>query len=208
MFPGPAMIARIRGPVVDVGDDYVIIEAGGVGYRIRVPETSAAALKGSKEAVIHTEMVVRQDAILLYGFQTSAELKVFRILISVSRVGPQLATAILSRLRPDQVAGAVLAGDSRLLATVPGVGKTGAERIVLELKKKAAALAADLGTQVQEGGNNAQADAVLGLMALGYSQGEAAAAVGKTDSSAHDGTPAGIIREGLRILKDKGEKDE
>jgi holliday junction DNA helicase RuvA len=202
------MIARLRGPVVDAGDDYIIIEAAGVGYRIRVPETSAAALRGSKEAVIHTEMVVRQDAILLYGFQTADELKVFRMLTSVSRVGPQLATAILSRLRPDQVAGAVLAGDSRLLATVPGVGKTGAERIVLELKKKAAVLAADLGTPGQEGGNNAQADAVLGLMALGYGQGESAAAVGKTDTSAHDGTPAGIIREALRILKDKGEKNE
>ncbi|HWQ65052.1 MAG TPA: Holliday junction branch migration protein RuvA [Methanospirillum sp.] len=202
------MIARLRGPVVDAGDDYIIIEAAGVGYRIRVPETSAVALRGSKEAVIHTEMVVRQDAILLYGFQTADELKVFRMLISVSRVGPQLATAILSRLRPDQIAGAVLAGDSRLLATVPGVGKTGAERIVLELKKKAAILAADLGTPGQEGGNNAQADAVLGLMALGYGQGESAAAVGKMDASAHDGTPAGIIREALRLLKDKGEKNE
>jgi len=202
------MIARLRGPVVDAGDDYVIIEAAGVGYRVRVPEPSAAALRGSKEAVIHTEMVVRQDAILLYGFQTAAELKVFRMLTSVSRVGPQLATAILSRLRPDQVAGAVLAGDSRLLATVPGVGKTGAERIVLELKKKAAALVVDIGTPGSEGGSTASADAVLGLMALGYGQGEAAAAVGKVESSAHDGAAAGIIREALRILKEKGEKNE
>jgi len=202
------MIARLRGPVVDAGDDYVIIEAAGVGYRVRVPEPSAIALRGSKEAIIHTEMVVRQDAILLYGFQTAAELKVFRMLTSVSRVGPQLATAILSRLRPDQVAGAVLAGDSRLLATVPGVGKTGAERIVLELKKKAVVLAADIGTPGSETGGTASADAVLGLMALGYGQGEAAATVGKVNSSAHDGSAAGIIRESLRILKEKGEKNE
>ncbi len=202
------MIARIRGPVVDTGDDYIIIEAAGVGYRVRVPDPAVAALRGSKEAVIHTEMVVRQDAILLYGFQTAAELKVFRMLISVSRVGPQLATAILSRLRPDQVAGAVLAGDGRLLATVPGVGKTGAERIVLELKKKAASLAVEVGTTESEGGGNASADAVLGLMALGYGQGEAAAAARKVDSSKHDGSAAGIIREALRILKEKAETNE
>lgn len=200
------MIARIRGLVVDAGDDYVIIEAAGVGYRIRVPEMTAAGLKGQKDAIIHTEMIVRQDAILLYGFQTAAELKVFRLLTSVSRVGPQLATAILSRLRADQVAGAVLAGDSRLLATVPGVGKTGAERIVLELKKKAASLVAEIGSQGVEGINSASGDAVLGLMALGYGQGEAASAVGKVDSSSHDGTAAGIIKEALRILKDRGEK--
>jgi holliday junction DNA helicase RuvA len=202
------MIARLRGPVVDAGDDYLIIEAGGVGYRVRVPEPTAVILRGSKEAIIHTEMIVRQDAILLYGFQTAAELKVFRMLTSVSRVGPQLATAILSRLRPDQVAGAVLAGDSQLLATVSGVGKTGAERIVLELKKKAATLAAELGSQGPEGAGSAPGDAVLGLMALGYGQGEAAAAVVKADSSSHDGTAAGIVREALRILKEKSEKND
>jgi len=202
------MIARLRGPVVDAGDDYLIIEAGGVGYRVRVPEPTAVNLRGSKEAIIHTEMIVRQDAILLYGFQTTAELKVFRMLTSVSRVGPQLATAILSRLRPDQVAGAVLAGDSRLLATVSGVGKTGAERIVLELKKKAATLAAELGSPGPEGAGSAPGDAVLGLMALGYGQGEAAAAVVKADSSPHDGTAAGIVREALRILKEKSEKND
>ncbi|MFH0967073.1 MAG: Holliday junction branch migration protein RuvA [Methanobacteriota archaeon] len=199
------MIARLRGPIVDSGDDYLVIETGGVGYRVRVTETTAAGLRGSKEAILHTEMVVRQDAILLYGFQTGAELKVFRLLTSVSRVGPQLATAILSRLRADQVAGAVLTGDARLLATVPGVGKTGAERIVLELKKKAVSLAADIGRSDSGFGDTSQGDAVLGLMALGYSQGEAASAVGKTEISFHDGTAAGIIREALRILKEKGE---
>lgn len=200
------MIARLRGPVVGAGDDYLIIEAGGVGYRVRVPEPTAATLRGAKEAIIHTEMVVRQDAILLYGFQSATELKVFKLLISVSRVGPQLATAILSRLRADQVAGAVLAGDSRLLATVPGVGKTGAERIILELKKKAAILAAEIGNASGTEINSAPGDAVLGLMALGYGQGEAASAVGNVDPETHDGSAAGIIREALRILKERGEK--
>jgi Holliday junction DNA helicase RuvA len=199
------MIARLRGPVVESGDDFVVIEAGGVGYRVRVPEMTAAHLRGANDAILHTEMIVRQDAILLYGFQTGAEIKVFRLLTSVSRVGPQLATAILSRLRADQVAGAVLAGDARLLSTVPGVGKTGAERIILELKKKAAALAAEIGSGSNVTADTSRGDAVLGLMALGYTQGEAASAVGKTDVSAHDGTAAGIIREALRILKDRGE---
>ena len=199
------MIARLRGPVVEAGDDYVIIEAAGVGYRIRVPESTAVSLRGSKEAIIHTEMIVRQDAMLLYGFQTTAELKVFRMLTSVSRVGPQLATAILSRLRADQVAGAVLAGDSRLLATVPGVGKTGAERIVLELKKKAAALAVDIGSSSPDTGGTASGDAVLGLMALGYGQGEAASAVAKVNLSLYGGSAAGIIKEALKILKEQSE---
>jgi Holliday junction DNA helicase RuvA len=203
------MIARLRGPVVESGDDYLVIETGGVGYRVRVPDITAVNLRGSREAIIHTEMVVRQDAILLYGFQTIAELKVFRLLTSVSRVGPQLATAILSRLRADQVAGAVLAGDSRLLATVPGVGKTGAERIVLELKKKAAALATEIGG-LESTGMYASApnDAVLGLMALGYTQGEAASAVNKIGTSETDGTAAGIMREALRILKERSDNHE
>lgn len=203
------MIARLRGQVVESGDDYLIIEAAGVGYRVRVPEQTAAMLRGATEAIIHTETIVRQDALLLYGFQTPAELKVFRLLTSVSRVGPQLATAILSRLRADQIAGAVLAGDARLLATVPGVGKTGAERIVLELKKKAASLAAEIGDMNTSGTeNSATGDAVLGLMALGYGQGEAASAVGKVDPSSHDGTAAGIMRESLRILKERTESHD
>jgi Holliday junction DNA helicase RuvA len=202
------MIARLRGPVIDAGEDYLVIEAGGIGYRVRVPETTAAELRGSKEAILHTEMIVRQDAVLMYGFRTRAELKVFRLLTSVSRVGPQLATAILSRLRADQVAGAVLAGDARLLATVPGVGKTGAERIVLELKKKAASLAADIGRFDPGIGNTSQNDAILGLISLGYSPGEAASTVGKIDSSSHDKTAAEIIREALRILKEMGESGE
>ena len=201
------MIARLRGPVVEAGEDYVVVETAGVGYRVRVPDTTAAAIRGLNEVVLHTEMVVRQDAILLYGFQTSAELKVFRLLTSVSRVGPQLATAILSRLRADQVAGAVLSGDARLLSTVPGVGKTGAERIVLELKKKAVTLAAEIGADSKAGGT-AEGDAVLGLMTLGYSQSEAATAVGRTDRANQDRTAAGIIREALRILKEKGEKHD
>ena len=201
------MIARLRGPVVEAGEDYVVVETAGVGYRVRVPETTAAAIRGVNEVVLHTEMVVRQDAILLYGFQTSAELKVFRLLTSVSRVGPQLATAILSRLRADQVAGAVLSGDARLLSTVPGVGKTGAERIVLELKKKAVSLAAEIGADSKAGGT-AEGDAVLALMALGYTQSEAATAVGRIEGANQDRTAAGIIREALRILKEKGEKHD
>ena len=200
------MIARLRGPVIEAGDDYLVLETGGVGYRIRVPEPTAAVLRGSREVILHTEMIVRQDAILLYGFQTLAELKVFRLLTSVSRVGPQLATAILSRLRADQVAGAVLSGDARLLATVPGVGKTGAERIVLELKKKAASLAAEIGRSDAGHGDTSEGDAMLGLMALGYTQGEASTVLGRIDRSSHDGTAAGIIREALRILKNKEEE--
>lgn len=198
------MIARLRGFVVETGEDYVVVESGGVGYRVRVPETTAATLRDDREVILHTEMVVRQDAILLYGFLTIAELKVFKLLTSVSRVGPQLGTAILSRLSPEQITGAVLAGDSRLLATVSGVGKTGAERIVLELKKKATQLANDIGTSSRAGGT-AEGDAVLGLIALGYSPGEAASAIGKVQGKTHDGSAAGIIRESLRILKDKGD---
>jgi Holliday junction resolvasome RuvABC DNA-binding subunit len=97
-----------------------------------------------------------------------------------------------------------LIGDHRLLATVPGLGKTGAERIILELKKKTALLAAEIGSSVSDEG--ARSDAVLGLMALGYSQNEASAAIGKIESESHDTTAAGIIREALRFLKEKNEE--
>lgn len=199
------MIARLRGPVIETGKDYVVIEAGCVGYKVKVPEMTAIELKKGKEGILFTEMIVRQDAILLYGFLTASEIKVFRLLISVSRVGPQLATAILSRLRPDQIVGALLTGDYRLLATVPGVGKTGAERIVLELKKKTAELAADIGTSASQ--NDPRGDAILGLMALGYSHNEASSAILKMESGSFENSASGIMREALRILKEKSEEN-
>ncbi|HWQ67869.1 MAG TPA: Holliday junction branch migration protein RuvA [Methanospirillum sp.] len=197
------MIARLRGQIVETGDDYVVIEAAGVGYRVRVPTVSAASLHHEQEAILYTEMIVRQDAILLYGFQTPAEVKLFRLLTSVSRVGPQLATAIVSRLRPEQVAGAILSGDVRLLSTVPGLGKTGAERIILELKKKGQALAAELRSSQTDTIDTAGSDAILGLMALGYTQADAASAVSQSQQKGNDGTAAGIIREALQVLKEK-----
>jgi len=201
------MIARLHGVIVESGDDYLVIDTGGVGYKVRVPDTTASSLKGKAETTLHTEMIVRQDAILLYGFTSQAELKIFRLLISVSRVGPQLATAILSRLRADQVAGAVIAGDSRLLATVPGVGKTGAERIVLELKKKMPLLSGEMAEGFSEG-TSSENDAILGLMALGYTQAEASGAVSAVKQTCHETTAAGIIRLALRILKEKNESHE
>lgn len=201
------MIARLHGAIVETGADYLVIDTGGVGYKVRVPDTTATSLKGKTETTLHTEMIVRQDAILLYGFATQAELKVFRLLISVSRVGPQLATSILSRLRADQVAGAVIAGDSRLLATVPGVGKTGAERIVLELKKKIPLLSVESGEGSVQG-TSCENDAILGLMALGYTQAEASGAVSAVYSANHEDTAAGIIRQALRFLKEKSESHE
>src|SRR5918997_3080014 len=131
------MIHRLRGQLVEKDMEGVVIDVGGVGYRA---STSAATLRAlpsiGDECVLHTRMVVREDAMLLFGFADRGERAAFDSLTAVSKVGPKLALAILSRMEPHEVAEAVGRGDVLKLASVPGLGKKTAERLVLELRGK------------------------------------------------------------------------
>lgn len=189
------MIGRIHGKLIEKQPPQILVDVGGVGYEIDVPMSTFCNLPPEgAEVTLLTHFVVREDAMLLYGFSTAAERLAFRALIRISGVGPRIALAVLSGLSVEQLAGAVESGEAGLLTRIPGIGKKTAERLVLELKGKLAgaelAASADGAGQAADAG--ARADIVSALAALGYSEREALATVKKL--------PAGVaVSEGIRL---------
>lgn len=171
------MIQRLRGQLVEKDMEGVVMDVGGVGYRASASGTTLRALPAvGEECVIHTRMVVREDAMLLFGFADRGERATFDALTSVSKVGPKLALSILSAMSPQEVAEAVGRDDILKLASVPGLGKKTAERLVLELRgKNLAALDPGLLGGGNAGGPYVEAREVL--TALGYSIEEAETAL-------------------------------
>ena len=173
------MIGSVRGTVAYQAAEYCLIETeGGVGYRVFMPVTQMRTLSQGQEVRVLTYMAVREDAIQLYGFLTQQYYDLFTLLISVSGVGPKVAIGILGAARPEDFYLAVQSRDLKKLATLPGIGKKTAERMVLELKDKIGTLeseendrefaAAVSGQAVSE----AVSEAMAALMALGYSKSE------------------------------------
>jgi Holliday junction DNA helicase RuvA len=130
------VIASVRGPVQHVGLDRVVLEVGGVGLLLHTTPGTASALRRGQEASLATTLVVREDSLTLYAFGTDDERDVFEQVQTVSGVGPRLALAMLAVLDPDRLRAAIGSGDVAALTTVPGIGKKGAERLVLELRDK------------------------------------------------------------------------
>ena len=198
------MIARLRGEIVGSGDGYVILESGGVGFQVFMPGPVAEeARKSPPEVVIYTHLVAREDTMALYGFLTPGELEMFRLLITVNRVGPALATAILSQMTASDLAAAVTAGDEKALTRVSGVGRKNAGRIILELrdrmKKKAALL---IGGQ-DAGIDPLRNDAESALLALGFSPRESRDAVSQALSGMTNPGVQDVIKASLRILRER-----
>ena len=172
MGDNKAMIYRLRGQLVEKDMEGVVVDVGGVGYRTSASSNTLRALPPvGEECVLHTRMVVREDAMLLFGFADKEERAAFDSLTAVSKVDPKLALSILSTLSPQEVAEAVGRGDVVKLASVPGLGKKTAERLVLELRGKNLA-AFDAGIN---GGNvgGPFVEAREALTSLGYSIEEA-----------------------------------
>jgi holliday junction DNA helicase RuvA len=169
------MIASVRGEVLVRRPDHVVVESGGVGYRLAVSaETLKAVPARGKPVALQTHLVVRDDAMHLYGFASEEERDLFLSLISVSQIGPRVAVAILSGGTPRELLRAIAAGDAKRFQAVPGVGKRTAERIIVELRDQVAA-------ELEDGIIPASADedgdprllARDGLMHLGYTLTEA-----------------------------------
>lgn len=134
------MIASVSGTTAHVGLDHVVIEVGGVGLLVRTTPTTAAGLRLGVEARLFTSLIVREDSLTLFGFSAPAERDLFDTVQTVSGVGPRLALAMLSVHDPDALRLALSGGDIAALTKVPGIGKKGAERLVLELRDKIGAL--------------------------------------------------------------------
>lgn len=181
------MIGRLHGKLLEKNTPQILIDVSGVGYEVDVPMSTFCNLpEVGGELTLHTHFVVREDAELLYGFATLAERAVFRALIKISGVGPKIALALLSGITVDQLKDAVDRGETGLLTKVPGIGKKTAERLVLELKGKLAGTGAATAAVPTSG---ARADVAAALIALGYSEREAAAATKKLpeDCTVNDG---------------------
>ncbi|QTN30124.1 Holliday junction branch migration protein RuvA [Rhodoferax sp. AJA081-3] len=168
------MIGKLTGILSDKNPPQVLVDCGGVGYEVQVPMSTFYNLPTSGEKVsLLTHFVVREDAQILYGFQSAEERAAFRELIKISGVGPRTALSVLSGMNVGELSQAVTLQEAGRLIKVPGIGKKTAERLLLELKGK---LGADIGASATLI-NDAQADILQALLALGYSDKEAAAAL-------------------------------
>lgn len=191
------MIGRITGVLVEKQPPQVVVEAAGVGYELDVPMSTLYHLPALGERVtLLTHLVVREDAHLLYGFASAKERSAFRALIRITGVGPRLALALLSGLNVDELAQAVALQETARLTQIPGIGRKTAERLLLELKGKLADALPQPGA-TRAGAADVGQDARHALLALGYSDQEASAAL--------KSLPAGLsleeaIRQALKAL--------
>jgi Holliday junction DNA helicase RuvA len=172
------MIALVRGSLVYKSIDHIIIDVGGVGYRLFIPLSTFYSLPEKGEASLYTHTHVREDALLLYGFLTLEEKDFFVALIGISGIGPKLAINILSHIPVADLKSAILAGDVKRLSGLPGIGKKTSERLVLELKDKISRTEVGIaaqGTPLQTGQSSGDLinDVVSALVNLGYKENQA-----------------------------------
>jgi Holliday junction DNA helicase RuvA len=187
------MIALVAGEVAVRRADHVVVSCGGVGYRLAVSaETLRHVPRVGEEAMLHTHLVVRDDALALYGFATEEERDLFLLLIGVQSVGPKMALAVLSGGSPRDLLSAVAAGDVARLQAVPGIGKRTAERIVVELREKVGPVVDD--PIVITHGDDPRSLAREGLVGLGFSAQEAESLL----ASAPPGSAEDLIAHALR----------
>jgi Holliday junction DNA helicase RuvA len=169
------MIGKLTGTLLEKNPPEVLVDCAGVGYEVQVPMGTFYNLPAIGERVsLLTQFIVREDAQLLYGFASAPERAAFRQLIKISGVGPRMALGILSGMGVNDLAQAITLQEVGRLVKVPGIGKKTAERLLLELKGK---LGADIGSAPHQASSAAQADILQALLALGYSDKDAAAAL-------------------------------
>lgn len=197
------MFEYIKGTVAEIILDKIILEVNGIAYRIHSTMNSTAQAKVGEELKVYTYLAVKEDEISLYGFVSKAELDLFKMLISVSKIGPKVATGMLSTYTPEKLVSQIRRNDINGLSKIPGVGKKTAERVVLELKDKVKDYPMDLSNELTNGFltesvMSNQQEVLEALMALGYHRIEAEEAVLKAGSL--HGTTEEIIKRALKLL--------
>lgn len=195
------MISSVRGTVLDIALDHVVVEAGGLGYRVNVTPATLASLTRGAEATLVTSMIVREDSMTLYGFTDGTSRDLFGLLQTVSGVGPRLAMAVLAVLEPDALRTALADGNTAALTRVPGIGKRGAERMVVELRDKIDGVVAAPPTAAGPAGTGAVRDQVVeALVGLGFPVKQAETAVDAVLADTPDATTATALRSALSTL--------
>ena len=201
------MISYIRGELVAVEKEKVIIDVGGVGYGIFVPESAMGLLpQMGNEVKLYTYLNVREDAMQLFGFLTRDDLEIFKLLIGVSGIGPKGGLSILSKLTADDLRFAIMSGDSKAISAAPGIGKKTAEKVIIELKDKLdieqilnpSDSETKSAIKMDGSANAVQSEAVQALVALGYGSTESLKAVNKVNSE--NMTVEAVLKQALKNL--------
>lgn len=200
------MYAYLKGELEDITEEGIVVEVNNIGYNVRIPKEMISKLPPLHYKVqIFTYTSVREDAFQLYGFLTAKDLELFKKLITVNGIGPKVAQGILSVMDADTLAFAIMAGDSKMISKAPGVGAKSAERIILDLKDKISIdvnyLSSDKAdeTTAKKQTDYVKNEAVEALVALGYSQFEAAKAVSKVERS-DDDTVESVLKSAFKYL--------
>jgi holliday junction DNA helicase RuvA len=187
------LISRLRGTPVTWDAEGLVLDVGGVGYRLHATPAAVRKAEGASEVALETHLHVREDALQLYGFADAGERGLFELLLGVNGVGPKVALAIVSGYSPAELRRAIVREDAKLFETIPGIGRKTAQRVVLELKEKVAPLTAVPDSAPGEPDTHLVArDA---LVELGYSIADAEQRLAATDPAA---PPAERVRQALR----------
>jgi holliday junction DNA helicase RuvA len=192
------MIASVRGEVLDVALDHVVIEAAGVGYKLMATPSTLATLRRGSEARLITAMIVREDSMTLYGFPDGDARDLFLTLLGVSGVGPKIALATLAVHDAQALRHALADGDVAALTRVPGIGKRSAERMVLELRDKIGPVGPSPTASVN--GHSVRSPVVEALVGLGFATKQAEEATDKVLTEHGDATTSSALRAALSLL--------
>ena len=201
------MIAYIKGTAVYADQECIIVDNRGMGYEIRTSSATCSQVRMGEEVTLYTYLYVREDMIALYGFLSREELRIFRLLLGVSGIGPRVAVSVLSTLKVEDLYYAVISEDTKSIARTPGIGPKGAKRLIIELKDKLDLSDLGLGEDEEEsistgesaGEDSLIMDAMEALIALGYSNGEAYRAVHKVPG-AKDMDTETLLKEALKKM--------
>ena len=200
------MIAFVRGTAVDMTENSVIVEAGGIGYEIYMTGTDLSQIHMGEEVKIHTYFNVREDAMQLYGFRSKDDLQMFKLLLGVNGVGPKAALGVLAGITADELRFAILSDDVKTLSKAPGIGKKTAQKLILELKDKMKledAFELKLAHEQERAAvgagevSDGRQEAVEALVALGYSSADALLAVRKVTDVPPDDVE-GLLKAALK----------
>lgn len=201
------MISSIRGRVLEIGLGHCVIEAGGVGVLVHATPNALAGLRRQEEGFVHTTLVVREDSLTLFGFETAAAREVFGLVQGVSGIGPRIALAVVATMDPETLATAVKNNDVKAIQKVPGVGKRTAERMVLDLRDKLDHFAGSApvsggGEAAPEGAPSGRvsAEVVTALEGLGFATKDAAKAVENAAAEDPEADSSALLRIALKSL--------
>ncbi len=194
------MIASVRGEIVDIALDHAVVEAAGVGYKVMCTPSTLATLRRGTEARLITAMIVREDSQTLYGFADAGARDIFTTLLGVSGVGPKIALATLAVYDAPALRQVLADGDVTALTRVPGIGKRGAERLVLELRDKVGATATAAGGSVAGAPHAVRGPVVEALVGLGFAARQAEEACDKALALDKDATTSTVLRAALNLL--------